>query len=316
MLEATITDQEFALFQRLIYRIAGISLSDAKKILLVGRLTRRLKQYDFASFTQYYRMLASGEHPEELQTMVDLLTTNETYFFREPKHFDFLRDEIIRKRTSPATFRVWSAASSSGEEIYTLAMVLADNLPNTPWEVVGSDISTQVLAKAASGHYSLARTEGIPPAFMQKYCLKGVRSHAGTFLIAPELRQHTRFYQINLTQPIDAGIGEFDRALGGAAHFVRLPAREIPRTDKGGPPLAAALSGHAGVAACGTGAPAPGELQTVRCGRVRDMRRWREYLGRFPPHRRGPPGLHPRLRHHRQSGRWAAGARDRGLERR
>jgi chemotaxis protein methyltransferase CheR len=210
MIEATITDQEFALFQRLIYKIAGISLSDAKKILLVGRLTRRLKVYDFATFTQYYRMLANGDHPEELQTMVDLLTTNETYFFREPKHFDFLRDEIIRKRKSSATFRVWSAASSSGEEIYTLAMVLAEYMPNTPWEVVGSDISTQVLAKAATGHYSLARTEGIPPAFMAKYCLKGVRSHAGTFLIVPELRKRASFYQINLTQPVDANIGDFE----------------------------------------------------------------------------------------------------------
>jgi chemotaxis protein methyltransferase CheR len=210
MIEATITDQEFALFQRLIYKIAGISLSDAKKILLVGRLTRRLRQYELGTFTQYYRMLASGDHPEELQTMVDLLTTNETYFFREPKHFDFLRDEIIRKRKNSSTFRVWSAASSSGEEIYTLAMVLADNLPSTPWEVVGSDISTQVLAKAATGHYSLARTEGIPAAYMNKYCLKGVRSHAGTFLIAPELRKRTSFYQINLTQPIDADIGDFE----------------------------------------------------------------------------------------------------------
>jgi chemotaxis protein methyltransferase CheR len=210
MIEVTITDQEFALFQRLIYKIAGISLSDAKKILLVGRLTRRLRVYDFATFTQYYRMLAGGENPEELQTMVDLLTTNETYFFREPKHFDFLRDEVIRKRKSSATFRVWSAASSSGEEIYTLAMVLAEHLPNTPWEVVGSDISTQVLAKAATGHYSLARTEGIPPAYMNKYCLKGVRSHAGSFLIAPELRKRTSFYQINLTQPINAEIGDFE----------------------------------------------------------------------------------------------------------
>ncbi|MFZ2853029.1 MAG: protein-glutamate O-methyltransferase CheR [Rhodocyclaceae bacterium] len=207
---ATITDQEFALFQRLIYKIAGISLSDAKKVLLVGRLTRRLKQYDFSTFTQYYRMLASGEHADELQTMVDLLTTNETYFFREPKHFDFLRDEIVHKRKSSATFRVWSAASSTGEEIYTLAMTLADSLPNTPWEIVGSDISTQVLAKAATGHYSLARTEGIPPAFMKKYCLKGVRSHAGSFLIAPELRKRTSFHQINLTQPVDADIGEFE----------------------------------------------------------------------------------------------------------
>jgi chemotaxis protein methyltransferase CheR len=155
-------------------------------------------------------MLASGEHPEELQTMVDLLTTNETYFFREPKHFEFLRDEILGKRGAAGNFRVWSAASSSGEEVYTLAMVLADRLGQGPWEVVGSDISTQVLDKAATSHYSLARTEGIPPAFMKKYCLKGVRSHAGTFLIAPELRKRTRFYQINLTQPVDPAIGDFE----------------------------------------------------------------------------------------------------------
>ena len=210
MIEANITDEEFALFQRLIYKIAGISLSKEKKVLLVGRLARRLRVYEFTTFSQYYRMLATGQHEEELQTMVDLLTTNETYFFREPQHFDFLRDEIIRKRNSTAPFRVWSAASSSGEEVYTLAMVLAENLPHTPWEVVGSDISTQVLAKAAKGHYSLARTEGIPPAFMRKYCMKGVRSQEGTFLIARQLRERTSFYQINLMHPVDAAIGEFE----------------------------------------------------------------------------------------------------------
>jgi len=210
MHEAAISDQEFALFQRLIYKIAGISLSDAKKILLVGRLARRLRAYNFATFTQYYRMLANGEHPEELQTMVDLLTTNETYFFREPQHFAFLRDEIIAKRNSAAAFRVWSAASSSGEEAYSIAMTLAEALPSTPWEVVGSDISTQVLAKAEKGHYSLARTDGIPPGHMKKYCLKGVRSNAGSFLIAPELRQKTSFLQINLMHPVEAAIGEFE----------------------------------------------------------------------------------------------------------
>ena len=210
MIETTITDQEFALFQRLIYKIAGISLSDAKKILLVGRLTKRLRQYDMTTFTEYYRMLSTGDHSEELQTMVDLLTTNETYFFREPQHFEFLRAEIIAKRNNPASFRVWSAASSSGEEIYSIAMTLAENLPNTPWEVVGSDISTQVLAKAVAGHYSLARTEGIPPGYMRKYCLKGVRSNAGTFLIDPELRKKTNFYQINLMHPVEASIGEFE----------------------------------------------------------------------------------------------------------
>ncbi|MBS1231121.1 MAG: methyltransferase, CheR-type [Proteobacteria bacterium] len=208
---APISDQEFTLFQRLIYKIAGISLSDAKKVLLVGRLSRRLREYDFATFSQYYRMLSSGEHPEEVQAMVDLLTTNETYFFREPQHFAFLRDEIIGKRSNVSSpFRVWSAASSSGEECYTLAMVLAENLPNTPWEIVGSDISTRVLEKAATGHYSLDRTDGIPPGYMAKYCLKGVRSQAGSFLIVPELRQKTRFLQINLMSPVKANIGEFD----------------------------------------------------------------------------------------------------------
>ncbi|MDD2988271.1 MAG: protein-glutamate O-methyltransferase CheR [Zoogloea sp.] len=207
---AAITDQEFALFQRLIYKIAGISLSDAKKVLLVGRLSRRLKHYGLPSFSLYYRLLATGQHPEELQVMVDLLTTNETYFFREPRHFEFLRDEIIRPRRSSAPFRVWSAACSTGEEVYTLAMLLAETLPNGPWEVFGSDISTQVLAKAEAGHYPLDRNEGIPPAYLVKYCLKGVRAQSGTFLITPELKRRTRFAQVNLTLPVDAEIGDFE----------------------------------------------------------------------------------------------------------
>lgn len=210
MIEAALSDQEFALFQRLIYKIAGISLSDTKKVLLAGRLMRRLKHHQLSSFGEYYQLIASEQHPEELQTMVDLLTTNETYFFREPTHFDFLRNEIVAKRNNPATFRVWSAASSSGEEAYSIAMTLAETIPSGAWEIIGSDISTKVLAAAAAGHYSLARTDGIPPGYMRKYCLKGVRSHAGTFLIAPELRKKARFFQINLMHPVEADIGDFD----------------------------------------------------------------------------------------------------------
>ncbi len=209
--QATITDEEFSLFQRLIYKIAGINLSDAKKVLLVGRLTRRLKANQLETFGQYYRMLATGNHPEELQIMVDLLTTNETYFFREPKHFDYLRDEILpHYRGERAPFRIWSAASSTGEEAYTLSMVLAEHLPTNPWEIFGSDISTQVLAKAAKGHYPLGRHEGIPPAFLSKYCLKGVRAQEGTFLISSKLRERVRFAQVNLTLPVDSSLGDFD----------------------------------------------------------------------------------------------------------
>lgn len=236
-----INDQEFALFQRLIYKIAGISLAESKKILLVGRLTKRLKAYGLHSFAQYYRMLASGDHPDELQTMVDLLTTNETYFFREPKHFDFLRDEILAKRRGTGPFRVWSAASSSGEEPYSIAMLLAETLPNAPWEIVGSDICTRVLGKAATGHYALDRTEGIPPAYMKKYCLRGVRSHAGTFLIAPELRRNIRFFQINLMHPVEADIGDFDVVfLRNVMIYFDLPTKTrvvhniLPRLKAGG----------------------------------------------------------------------------------
>lgn len=207
---ADITQPEFAQFQKLIFSIAGISLSDAKKVLLVGRLGKRLKHFGFNTFTQYYRYVTSGEDAVELQTMVDLLTTNETYFFREPAHFDFLRDVATKFKTSGnGTFRVWSAASSSGEEAYTMAMVLAETLRTGPWEIVGTDISTQVLQKAQRGHYPLERAEGIPPEYLRKYCLKGVREQAGTLLIIKELRERVQFSQSNLMDP-RKGLGQFD----------------------------------------------------------------------------------------------------------
>jgi len=207
--ESLITDQEFALFQRLIYRLAGISLSDAKRVLLVGRLGRRLKYYGYESYTQYYRLLASGEHPDELQLMVDLLTTNETYFFREPQHFDFLRELLQKEQRSTGNFRIWSGASSSGEEAYSMAMTLAEYRQEGSWEVFGSDISMSILARAQAGLYSLERTSGIPQEQLRKYCLKGVRSQSGKLLIDNSLKRYVKFAQVNLTQPI-SGVGEFD----------------------------------------------------------------------------------------------------------
>lgn len=210
MAASEITDQEFALFQRLIFKIAGITLSDAKKVLLIGRLRKRLVHHQLATFGEYYRFVSSPQHADELQVMVDLLTTNETYFFREAKHFTFLRDEILPTRRPGDIFRIWSAASSSGEEAYTMAMVLAESLRAGGWEVFGSDISTQVLEKARTGLYPLERTEGIPPALLSKYCLKGVRSQAGKLLISSELRKNVRFEQVNLTHTVENWVGNFD----------------------------------------------------------------------------------------------------------
>lgn len=205
----TITDQEFALFQRLIYRLAGISLSPVKKILLVGRLSKRLVHHGFETFSEYYRLLSSGKHPDELQLFIDLLTTNETYFFREPQHFDFLRTEILARHSGPKPFRIWSGACSSGEEPYSMAMVLAEALPRAQWEVFASDISMTILERARAGLYPLERTNGISTEMLRKYCLKGVNAQQGKLLVAPELRQKVRFAQVNLTEPI-TGVGEFD----------------------------------------------------------------------------------------------------------
>ncbi len=204
-----ISDAEFRQFRDLIFRIAGISLSDAKKVLLVGRLTKRLKYHGLDAFGDYYRFVTSGNAPEELQLMVDLLTTNETYFFREEKHFDFLRG-IAGKLPPGRQLDVWSAASSTGEEAYTICMTLSDVLGvDGAWTVTGSDISQSVLRIAEAGHYSLEKARGLPPEYLRKYCLKGVRSQEGTFLIDRRLRAHTRFLQVNLNTTLP-DLGSFD----------------------------------------------------------------------------------------------------------
>lgn len=204
-----ITDQEFAQFQRFIYEAAGISLSSAKKALVSGRLAKRLQQYRFGSYAEYFRLLASGEAPAEVQTAVDLLTTNETYFFREPGHFDLLREQAVAARSLSQPFRVWSAASSSGEEAYSIAMVLADCLDGGPWEVIGSDISARVLQHACTGHYSTERTQHIPPAYLRRFCLKGIGVQQGTLLMERSLRSRVEFMQVNLNAPLPQ-LGAFD----------------------------------------------------------------------------------------------------------
>ncbi len=204
-----ISDHEFSQFQKLIYQLAGINLSPSKKALVSGRLAKRLAQYRLDSYGDYFRLLTASPNSDELQIAVDLLTTNETYFFREPKHFDFLRAQVLPQHKPGSSFRVWSAACSSGEEPYSIAMVLADHLGSSQWEVVASDISTRVLDKARTGHYPLDRTEGISRAHLTRYCLKGVGSQEHTLLVDKELRDRVNFLQVNLNQPLPS-LGAFD----------------------------------------------------------------------------------------------------------
>lgn len=208
-----ITDQEFIQFQRFIYDAAGISLSSAKKALVSGRLAKRLQQYQLGSYGEYFHLLTTGDAPAEVQIAVDLLTTNETYFFREPKHFDSLRQLALATHNAPhsrsQSFRVWSAASSTGEEAYSIAMVLADCLAGDPWDVIGSDISMRVLQQARAGHYPVERTTHIPPAYLRRFCMKGIGAQKDTLLIERNLRSRVQFMQTNLNTKLPQ-LGLFD----------------------------------------------------------------------------------------------------------
>jgi len=207
-----ITDREFQDFQRFIYDAAGINLSPAKKALVTGRLARRLSARNLDNYGAYFALLRDGKDKTEVQTAIDLLTTNETYFFREPKHFDLLRkvaaeaDDVAR---GGRPFRVWSAASSTGEEAYSMAMVLADSRGNRPWEVVGTDISTRVVAQARTGHFVRQRTMHIPADYLRRFCLKGIGEQEGTVLVTRELRDRINFRHANLNTTLPE-LGSFD----------------------------------------------------------------------------------------------------------
>ncbi|HYR25789.1 MAG TPA: protein-glutamate O-methyltransferase CheR, partial [Aquabacterium sp.] len=131
------------------------------------------------------------------------------HFFREPRHFELMRDVILPAHPAGQPMRVWSAASSTGQEPYSLAMLMAHILGDRPWEVFGSDLSLRVLERARTALYDMVLSKEIPEAFLRAYCLKGVGAQSGRFLIAPEISRRVRFAQINLIEALPE-VGEFD----------------------------------------------------------------------------------------------------------
>jgi chemotaxis protein methyltransferase CheR len=209
MLQFKITDSEFNSFRDFIYDQVGINLSDEKKTLVTSRLSKRLRHFSLNTFKEYFDLIIASSPSGERQVAIDLLTTNETYFFREPKHFAFLEKEVLPKWKGGKMLRVWSAASSTGEEAYSIAMLLDDMLGSHPWEIFGSDISSRVLKTAQQGHYLQNRIDGIPKEYLRKYCLKGVDEHEGSLLIDKKLRQKVTFSSVNLKRPL-GDVGSFD----------------------------------------------------------------------------------------------------------
>jgi chemotaxis protein methyltransferase CheR len=213
-----ISDREFQGFQGLIHREAGIWLGPAKKALLVGRLGRRVRDLQLESFGAYRRVAETD--PEERVRLLDCITTNETRFFREPRQFEFLAQEVLPRFAAaaaagerPRRIRAWSAACSTGEEPYSIAMtLLAHCPPSAGWEVevLATDLSTRVLAEARAGVWPMEDAAQIPEPYRKRFMLRGVRSREGTMKARPELLAAVHFERLNLAATEYAIPGRFD----------------------------------------------------------------------------------------------------------
>ena len=205
--EFEFSDQDFQHIRRIINEVAGISLADGKRELVYSRLSRRLRQLGLRRFEEYCTLLESGSDTTELSEFVNALTTNLTSFFREPHHFDFLGDELlptlVRERSlTHRRLRIWSAGCSTGEEPYTIAMVLREALPAVGWDIkiLATDLDSNVLATAQRGIYDWDRVKDLSEARRRRWFLKGCGAQAGQVRVAPALCDLITFRRLNLME--------------------------------------------------------------------------------------------------------------------
>lgn len=201
--EFPFTSRDFDFIRRRLNQHAGITLSEAKQDMVYSRLSKRLRQLGLSNFKDYCRYLS--EHPnEELEPFINALTTNLTSFFREPHHFEYLQRHLLPVLSSSdpgRTLHIWSAACSTGQEAYSIAMVLYDHLPpGTQARVLATDLDSQVLEKAERGIYPLEALEGIPQGLRKRHFLRGRGTQEGKARVRPHLRDMIRFRRLNLLE--------------------------------------------------------------------------------------------------------------------
>ncbi|MEH6466992.1 MAG: protein-glutamate O-methyltransferase CheR [Porticoccus sp.] len=195
------TDKDFRFIVKFIAEHAGIVMSDAKRDLVYGRIIRRLRACNLTKFSDYCKIIESGDS-DELEHFVNALTTNLTSFFREQHHFDFLQEELlpalIKKKTSKV-IRIWSAGCSTGEEPYSIAMAVSEVLP-ADWDVriLATDLDSNVVATAQQGIYNRDRVDGIPLSRLKRWFRLGKGAREGVVRVVPELREMISFRQLNL----------------------------------------------------------------------------------------------------------------------
>ena len=212
----TLADDTFHTISALMHRAIGVHFPASKKPLVASRLAPRIQKLGLESYDDYVALIdgRQGGQGGEFQMAVDLLTTNETYFFREPAHYALIEQEITR--TKPQHLAVWSAASSFGDEAYSLAMLLADlqqqGRMGSQWQILGTDISDRVLRSAVEAVYPEDRLRHVSPERLRRHCLRGEGDATGLVQIHPKLRERVRFGQLNLCLPVE-DIGPFDIVL-------------------------------------------------------------------------------------------------------
>ncbi len=210
----------FQKFQKLIYSETGIWLGSSKTALLCGRLFRRLRTLEITSLQNYYELVSQPEQHQERARMIDAITTNETRFFREPRQFEFLVQKVFprwhvdaERGLRPKRVNIWSAGCSSGEEPYTVAMLLAKHLPaDQGWDaqILATDISNRVLEKARKGVYPIARATELPKDLLHAFMLRGIAERQGEMKVKVEIQQMVEVRRLNLDQESDRVEGPFD----------------------------------------------------------------------------------------------------------
>ncbi|MBO0140787.1 protein-glutamate O-methyltransferase CheR [Agrobacterium sp. Ap1] len=205
-LDDQLSKRNFEALSKFIYSYSGIKMPLSKSTMLEGRLRRRLRVTGIATFDDYCDYLFNqGGIEREAIYLIDAVTTNKTDFFREPKHFDYMRDvalgDIVRQ-FSERRLRIWSSACSTGAEPYTLAMVMSDYLqsqaPDRDYFILATDLSTDVLQKAQKGIYSSDMMAPVPPDMMRRYVMRAANAHRQEMRVAPMLRQKVGFARMNL----------------------------------------------------------------------------------------------------------------------
>ena len=205
----TLNDEDFLCIKELTRKSVGINLTEAKRPLIVSRLSRRLRTLNFGSFSQYCDYVAGNE--KELETMVNLLTTNVTKFFREKHHFDFLRDVLFPELLHQADngerekkIRIWSAGCSTGEEPYTIAIVLEEfrrNNPDWDYRILASDVNSEVLEEAQNGIYPWEKIKTVAYPQLREFFAMGTGEKQGFFRVKKKIRKKVIFRKINLNLP-------------------------------------------------------------------------------------------------------------------